>query len=72
MAKGPTRSTSPLRPRNLRNAAFIQNAPDRRLFESILYGVEGTAMPSWMDYSLSQNDVGDIVNYIRSLNTSGK
>ena len=23
---------------------------DRRLFESILYGVQGTAMPSWIDY----------------------
>jgi hypothetical protein len=29
-------------------------------------------MPSWMDYGLSQNDVGDIVNYIRSLNKTGK
>lgn len=56
------------RPRNLRNAAFIQDTPDRRLIESITYGVEGTAMPSWVDYGLSQNDVGDIVNYIRSLN----
>ena len=25
-------------------------------------------MPSWMDYGLTQNDIGDIVNYIRSLN----
>ena len=25
-------------------------------------------MPSWLDYGLQQNDVGDIVNYIRSLN----
>jgi len=25
-----------------------------------------------MDYGLTQNDVGDIVNYIRSLNTTGK
>ena len=56
------------RPRNLRNTAFLQETADRRLFESIEYGVEGTAMPSWMDYGLSQNDVGDIVNYIRSLN----
>jgi mono/diheme cytochrome c family protein len=58
------------RPRNLRNAAFIGNVSDRRLFEAITYGVEGTAMPSWIDYGLSQNDVGDIVNYIRSLNSS--
>ena len=70
--KGPNSIDISPRPRNLRNAAFIQNAPDRRLLESILYGVEGTAMPSWMDYGLSQNDVGDIVNYIRSLNKTGK
>jgi len=53
------------RPRNLRNVAFVEAAPDRRLFESILYGVQGTAMPAWIDYGLTQNDVGDIVNFIR-------
>ena len=37
--------------------------------ESILYGIEGTPMPSWIDYGLSQDEVGDIVNFIRSLNT---
>jgi mono/diheme cytochrome c family protein len=70
--KGPNSIDISPRPRNLRNAAFIQNAPDSRLFESILYGVEGTAMPSWMDYGLTKNDVGDLVNYIRSLTKSGK
>jgi len=60
------------RPRNLTNTAFVQSVSDRRLFESIEYGVDGTAMPSWIDYGLSQNDVGDIVNFIRSLNKSGK
>ena len=43
--------------------------PDRRLFDSILYGVQGTAMPSWIDYGLTQNDVGDVINFIRSLNS---
>jgi len=28
----------------------------------------GTAMPPWIDYGLSQNDVGDLVNFIRSIN----
>ena len=36
--------------------------------ESISYGVEGTAMPAWIDYGLSRNDIGDLLNYIRSLN----
>ena len=59
------------RPRNLTNTSFVRSVSDRRLFESIEYGVDGTAMPSWIDYGLSQNDVGDIVNFIRSLNKSG-
>lgn len=70
--RGPNSLDISPRPRNLRNLAFVNNTPDRRLFESIMYGVEGTAMPSWMDYGLSQNEVGDIVNYIRSLNEPAK
>ena len=66
--KGPNSPDISPRPRNLRNAAFIHNVSDHRLFESITYGVEGTAMPSWIDYGLQKNDIGDLVNYIRSLN----
>jgi sulfur oxidation c-type cytochrome SoxX len=60
------------RPRNLLNAGFVNTASDRRLFESILYGVQGTAMPPWIDYGLSKEDVGNIVNYLRSLNKNKK
>lgn len=70
--RGPNSLDISPRPRNLRNSAFIHSTPDRRLFESVMYGVEGTAMPSWMDYGLSQNEVGDIINYIRGLNDKGK
>ena len=66
--KGPNSLDILPRPRNLRNTAFVDSAADRRLFESILYGVQGTAMPSWIDYGLSPNDVGDLVNFIRSIN----
>ncbi|MFB3813851.1 MAG: c-type cytochrome [Terriglobales bacterium] len=66
--KGPNSLDITPRPRNLRNQAFIQSVSDQRLFESILYGVQGTAMPSWIDYGLSQNDVGDLIHFIRSLN----
>jgi sulfur oxidation c-type cytochrome SoxX len=66
--KGPNSLDILPRPRNLRNTAFVDSVADRRLFESILYGVQGTAMPSWIDYGLSQNDVGDLVNFIRSIN----
>lgn len=66
--KGPNSPDIVPRPRNLRNSHFINSVSDRRLLESILYGVQGTAMPPWIDYGLSQNDVGDLLNYIRSLN----
>ncbi len=66
--KGPNSMDILPHPRNLRNSWFVNATADRRLFDSILYGVQGTAMPAWIDYGLSQNDVGDIVNFIRSLN----
>jgi sulfur oxidation c-type cytochrome SoxX len=56
------------RPRNLRNADFMNSISDRRLMESIMYGVQGTAMQPWIDYGLSQTEVGNLVNYLRSLN----
>jgi mono/diheme cytochrome c family protein len=65
--KGPNSLDILPRPRNLRNAAFVNSVADQRLMESILYGVQGSAMPSWID-GLSKNDVGDLVNFIRSLN----
>ncbi|MFZ1916502.1 MAG: c-type cytochrome [Terriglobales bacterium] len=66
--KGPNSLDISPRPRNLRNSAFINNASDKRLFTSITYGVEGTAMPSWTDYGLTQQDIGNLMNFIRSLN----
>jgi sulfur oxidation c-type cytochrome SoxX len=70
--KGPNSLDILPRPRNLLNYQFVNNASDRRLFESILYGVQGTAMPPWIDYGLTKNDVGDLVNYVRSLNQNKK
>ena len=61
--KGPNSPDILPRPRNLRNAEFVGSLNDRRILEAILYGVRGTAMPPWIDYGLSQNDAGDIVNY---------
>jgi sulfur oxidation c-type cytochrome SoxX len=66
--KGPNSLDIVPRPRNLRNSGFVAGVADERLFESILYGVQGTAMPPWIDYGLSINEVGDIVNFIRSIN----
>ena len=66
--KGPNSIDISPRPRNLRNSFFVNSVPDRRLYDSILFGVQGTAMPSWIDYGLSQNDVGDLINFVRSMN----
>jgi sulfur oxidation c-type cytochrome SoxX len=65
--KGPNSLDILPRPRNLRNTHFVESVNDRRLFDSILYGVQGTAMPAWIDFGLSKNDVGDLVNFIRSI-----
>ena len=65
--KGPNSLDIFPHPRNLRNVWFVENLSDRRMLESILYGVQGTAMPSWVDYGLSQKDAGDVMNFIRSL-----
>jgi sulfur oxidation c-type cytochrome SoxX len=70
--KGPNSLDIQPRPRNLRNADFMNSISDRRLFESILYGVQGSAMPPWVDYGLTQKDVGDLVNYLRSFNQGKK
>jgi mono/diheme cytochrome c family protein len=66
--KGPNSLDILPHPRNLRNTWFVDATPDRRFFESILYGVQGTAMPAWIDYGFSRNDAGDILNFIRSIN----
>ena len=67
--KGPNSLDILPRPRNLRNSSFVNALTDQRMFDSILYGVQGTAMPPWIDYGLTQKDVGDVINFIRSVNT---
>ncbi len=70
--KGPNSLDILPKPRNLRNAFFLETVEDKRLFDSILYGVQGTAMPSWTDYGFDNNTVGDLVNFIRNLNPKPK
>jgi mono/diheme cytochrome c family protein len=69
--KGPSSLDIFPHPRNFRNHWFVESVTDRRLFESIEYGVQGTAMPSWID-TLSTNEVGDVINFIRSLQSTRK
>ena len=70
--KGPNSLDMLPRPRNLRNRDFLNSVTDRRLFESLLYGVQGTAMPSWIDYGLTEKEIGDLVNYMRSFDKGHK
>jgi sulfur oxidation c-type cytochrome SoxX len=69
--KGPNSLDILPHPRNFRNQWFVESVTDRRLFESIQYGVQGTAMPPWID-TLNTNEVGDVINFIRSLQTVRK
>src|SRR5207248_2686241 len=61
--KGPNSLDILPHPRNLRNRWFVDALTDNRALTSILYGVEGTAMPPWIDYGLTVKDAGDLLNY---------
>jgi mono/diheme cytochrome c family protein len=69
---GPNAEDIVPRPRNLRNTPFVASATYARLHESIKYGVQGTAMPAaGFDFALDDKAIGDLVNYILSLNRLG-
>jgi len=60
------------RPRNLRNGPFVRAASYARLHESIKYGVQGTAMPAaGFDFALDDQAIGDVINFIYSMNGMG-
>src|SRR2546423_6814889 len=40
------------------------------LYDAILFGVEGTAMPAWGDI-LTVNDIWDVTNFIRTIPNGG-
>lgn len=69
---GPNAESISPRPRNLRNTPFIKSVAYARLHESIQYGVQGTAMPAaGFDFALDEKSIGDLINYIYSLNGLG-
>lgn len=69
---GPNAADIVPRPRNLRNKPFVRTLTYARLHESIKYGVQGTAMPAaGFDFALDDGAIGDLVNYIHSLNGLG-
>jgi sulfur oxidation c-type cytochrome SoxX len=70
--QGPNAADIQPRPRNLRNGPFVRSLSYSRIHESIKYGVQGTAMPAaGYDFSLDDKTIGDVVNYVWSLNGLG-
>ncbi len=67
--KGPNAPDMLPRPRDLTSAPFFEPISDKRIFESITFGVVGTGMPPW-DF-LPETQRWDLVNYVRSLSNTG-
>ncbi len=57
-------------PRNFTDASVQLYFSDGELYDAILFGVDGTAMPSWGD-TLTVNDIWDTVNFIRTIPNGG-
>lgn len=54
----------------LRNNAYIQSASDQAIFQTIANGLQGTAMPAWLQANggpLTQVDVSSVIDYLRTL-----
>ncbi len=53
----------------LNNAGFLASAPDEMIKRTLIKGRKGTPMVSFLDKGLSENDINDIVSYVRSFET---
>jgi mono/diheme cytochrome c family protein len=56
---------SPTRPRDLAGGNFKGGGEHRQLYARILIGMPGTPMPA--SDKLKPEEVGDVINYVRSL-----
>jgi len=57
-------------PRNFTDASAQLQFSDGELYDAILRGVDGTAMPPWGDL-LTVNDIWDVTNFIRTIPNGG-
>jgi hypothetical protein len=57
-------------PRNFTDASQQLYFSDGELYDAILFGVDGTAMPAWGDV-LTVNDIWDVTNFIRTIPNGG-
>ena len=68
--KGPASYFLNPAPRNFTDASQQLFFSDGELYDAILFGVDGTAMPAWGDV-LTVNDIWDVVNFIRTIPNGG-
>ena len=57
-------------PRNLRDASQQLYFSDGEMYDAILFGVDGTAMPAFGDM-LTVNDIWDLTNFLRTIPNGG-
>ena len=50
----------------LNNPGFLASAPDMMIKTVLMNGREGTPMLSFLKHGLSENDINDVVSYVRS------
>jgi cytochrome c oxidase cbb3-type subunit 2 len=58
------------KPRNFVDTTQQLYFSDGELYDAILFGVDGTAMPAWGDL-LTVNDIWDVTNFIRTIPNGG-
>ena len=57
-------------PPAISNPGFLASAPDQMIRQAIMLGRPGTAMQSFLDVGLKQQDIDDLVSYIRSFESN--
>ncbi|MEO8286430.1 MAG: cbb3-type cytochrome c oxidase subunit II [Chloroflexota bacterium] len=57
-------------PRNFTDASQQLYFSDGEMYDAILFGVDGTAMPAWGDM-LTVNDIWDVTNFLRTIPNGG-
>jgi mono/diheme cytochrome c family protein len=57
-------------PRNFTDVSSQLLFSDGEMYDAILFGVDGTAMPAWGDI-LTVNDIWDVTNFLRTVPNGG-
>ncbi|HUS14229.1 MAG TPA: cbb3-type cytochrome c oxidase subunit II [Chloroflexia bacterium] len=57
-------------PRNFTDVSAQRLFSDGEMYDAILFGVDGTAMPAWGD-QITVNDIWDVTNFLRTIPNGG-